>query len=697
MTVTVQRPILEVDDLRTYFFADDGVVHAVDGVSFSVFPGEMLGIVGESGSGKSVTAASLMRLIPDSGRIVGGSIKFRDRDVARMSRGELRRMRGGNLAMVFQDPMTSLNPLLRIATQLQEAMLTHGRFDRKSSRMRAVDLLKRMGVSGPERAAKSYPYEFSGGMRQRVMLAMGVSNEPDLLIADEPTTALDVTIQAQFLELLRDLNRQLGLAVILISHDLGVVASLCSRLLVMYAGQIVEEGPTEELLSAPKHPYTWALINAVPRLDRAGQRRLTAIEGAPPDLLHPPSGCRFAARCPFRIEKCSEPPPLLEVGPNHKAACWVTQSGRPLSAASVTTSAVILSRETAPTVAPSSSVSSSEHAPLLELIGVTKHFPVHGGWSPGKSHEVVHAVDDVSLTVSRGETLGLVGESGCGKSTLARLMVRLYEPTAGTVVFDQKDISHLSERSMRRIRRDLQMVFQDPYSSLNGRMKVSDIIAEPLLVHHLEPTRNDVQHRVRELLDLVGLPLRAADQFPHEFSGGQRQRIGLARALAMSPQLIVADEPISSLDVNIQAQVINLLEDLQDRLDLTYVFIAHDLSVVRHVSDRVAVLYLGKLAEIATKEDLYSQPLHPYTRALISSAPIPDVAIERSRQRVLPRGEPPSPINPPSGCRYRTRCPLAQQICADVEPPLVEHRPGQFAACHFPGEEITPTVTTAHN
>ena len=323
-------PVLEVDDLRTYFFADDGVVHAVDGVSFQVRPGETLGIVGESGSGKSVTAASIMRLIPERGRIVTGSIRFQGREITTMRSDELRQLRGGQVAMVFQDPMTSLNPLLRIRTQLEEAMLVHRRVPKAGVARRAIDLLARMGISAPERSMRSYPYEFSGGMRQRVMLAMGVSNEPALLIADEPTTALDVTIQAQFLDLLRQLNEELGVAVILISHDLGVVANLCARVLVMYGGQVVEEGLTEDLLRDPRHPYTWAIINAVPRLDRDGQRRLTAIEGKPPDPLQSPTGCRFAARCPFRIDKCAEPPPLIEVAPGRKAACWVTQAGASL-------------------------------------------------------------------------------------------------------------------------------------------------------------------------------------------------------------------------------------------------------------------------------------------------------------------------------------------------------------------------------
>jgi peptide/nickel transport system ATP-binding protein len=693
-------PVLDVQDLRTYFFADDGVVHAVDGVSLQVWPGETLGIVGESGSGKSVTAASIMRLVPSRGRIVSGSIRFQGREITTMGSDELRRLRGARMAMVFQDPMTSLNPLLHISTQLEEAMFVHRRFPKAAVPQRAIDLLSRMGISAPKRSLRSYPYEFSGGMRQRVMLAMGVSNEPAVLIADEPTTALDVTIQAQFLDLLRQLNVELGVAVILISHDLGVVANLCSRLLVMYGGQIVEEGPTGELLRDPKHPYTWANINAVPRLDREGQRRLVAIEGKPPDLLNPPTGCRFAARCPFRIAKCDEPPPLIEVAPGRKAACWVTQAGTTLPMENAT--AVVAA---SPTLAPAASVPAVPRVeatgPILELRDVTKHFPVRHGLTIGRTAEVVHAVDGVSLAVAAGETLGLVGESGCGKSTLARLMVRLHEPTSGQILFEGADISHMSETALRPMRRHLQMVFQDPYSSLNGRMTVGQIIAEPIRVHGIRHGDNAVHARVHELLGLVGLPTRAFEQYPHQFSGGQRQRIGLARALAMDPRLVIADEPISSLDVNIQAQMINLLEDLQEELRLTYVFIAHDLSAVRHVSDRVAVLYLGKLAEVASKDDVFRRPLHPYTISLTSAVPIPDVEAEKRRKRVLPRGEPPSPIHPPSGCRFHPRCQLRAdlgnpQICADVEPPLVEYRPGQFAACHFAGDSLARPVATGN-
>jgi peptide/nickel transport system ATP-binding protein len=681
---TDAEPILQVSDLRTQFFTDAGVVRAVDGVSFSVAAGETLGIVGESGSGKTVAALSLIRLLEDPARIVGGQIRFQGRDIVKMSQEELRNIRGDGIAMVFQDPMTSLNPVLKIARQLAETMLVHGRLDERQALERSVSLLGRMGITAPERAIDSYPHQFSGGMRQRVMLAMGFANEPSLLIADEPTTALDVTIQAQILDLIAELNRDYNTAIVLISHDLGVIASVCARVVVMYAGEVVEEGPTEAILSDPRHPYTWALINAVPRIDRhvPGQRRLVTIEGAPPDPMAHPPGCRFAPRCPFRIDKCTEHPDLVELAPGRKSRCWVTQAGDALPPPST--------RATAPAEAKAgidhgAGAKLERGERMLQLRGVVKHFPLPKTSFFGR-REVVHAVDGVDLDVAQGETVGLVGESGCGKSTLARVVARIHEPTAGSVIFHGQDIAHAAQSRIRPLRRHMQMVFQDPYASLNPRMTVADILGEPLRVHSITNSEADTQKRIGELLDVVGLSSRAGARYPHEFSGGQRQRISIARALSVRPDFIIADEPISALDVNIQAQIINLLIDLQERFGLTYLFIAHDLAVVRHISDRVVVLYLGKVAEVASADELFARPLHPYTRYLISAVPIPDAAVEKRRKRLPLQGEPPSALNPPSGCRFRTRCPIAKAICADVMPPVVEHRPGHFAACHFPGQ-----------
>jgi peptide/nickel transport system ATP-binding protein len=674
-------PILEVRNLETHFFTDAGVVRAVDGVTFDIARGETLGIVGESGSGKSITARSLMRLLDDNARIVGGEVRFQGRDVLEMTPDELRDMRGNAMSMVFQDPMTSLNPVLRIARQMAETMTTHGRLDEAQAIARSVSLLGRMGITAPERAINSYPHQFSGGMRQRVMLAIGFSNEPALLIADEPTTALDVTIQAQILDLLVELNRDFGTSIILISHALGVIASVCQRVLVMYAGEIVEEGPTAQVLADPRHPYTWALINAIPRVDRepGDSKKLTTIEGLPPDPLQRTAGCRFAARCPFRIAKCSEHPALDQVAPDRRARCWVTRDGTPLQL-------------DAPKAAPAAALSASTMPPqpqaqLLAVRGLVKHFALPREDLFGKA-KVVQAIDGVDLDIMKGETLGMVGESGCGKSTFARLVARIHEPTAGSILFDGHELAQASAAEIRPLRRRMQMVFQDPYSSLNPRMTIGEILAEPLQFHGLTKTQTDTRRRVEELLGQVGLASRMAARYPHEFSGGQRQRVSIARALALEPEFIIADEPISSLDVNIQAQILNLMMDLQERLGLTYLFIAHDLAVVRHICDRIVVLYLGRVAEIAPARELFTNSQHPYTRYLISSVPIPDAAAERQRKRLPLQGEPPSAVKPPSGCRFRTRCPIAQPICAQQQPPLTT--PGgrssaHVVACHFPG------------
>lgn len=692
------KPILEVRDLKTYFFTDEGVVRAVDGVSFEVYPGETLGIVGESGSGKSVTAKSIIRLLEDPSRIVNGEIFFQGQDIVQMKSKELHFLRGRNIAMVFQDPMTSLNPVIRIAKQLVEAMLVHGRYSKNDAFDRAVDLLNRMGIADAKRSIRDYPHQFSGGMRQRVMLAMGFSNDPSLLIADEPTTALDVTIQAQILDLMRQLNQEFKTAIILISHDLGVVASLCNRIAVMYGGEIVEQGFVDEILTDPKHPYTWALLNAVPKLNSIEQKRLTVIEGMPPDPLNYPDGCRFSPRCPFRIAKCNKHPQLLEITPMHKAACWVTQKGRNLSNLEehefITPTARVNIREyenlsqglSAKIRNDTINFDHPLDVPYLELREVSKHFEIGTNWIPGQKPQILKAVDKVSIKVTKGETIGLVGESGCGKSTIARLIVKIHTPTDGEVWFEGNNITNLNSAEMMPYRRRMQMIFQDPYASLNSHMKVGEIIGEPLLFHKIVKNKKEAEERIKELLALVGLDSKAINRHPHEFSGGQQQRIGIARALAVNPHLIVADEPISSLDVNIQAQIINLLEDLQEIFNLTYIFISHDLSVVRHASDRIVVLYLGKVMEIASSKNLIENPLHPYSKSLISAVPVADIHIARMHKRIRLEGEIPSPLNPPSGCRFRSRCPIAQLICEELEPLMAEHNPGQWAACHFPGK-----------
>ena len=653
--------ILEVRDLVTVFHTDAGAVRAVDGVSFTVQRGETLGIVGESGSGKSVTAQSIMRLLDPPARIEGGQVLFEGRDVLAMSQAELADWRGASAAMVFQDSLTGLNPVLRILSQVSEHVVAHGRMAPSAARRHGIDLLRRMGVASPERAAAAFPHQFSGGMRQRVMLAIGMANDPSLLIADEPTTALDVTIQAQILDLMAGLNEKFGTAIMLISHDLGVIGSLCRRIAVMYAGEVVETGPTAEVLHDPRHPYAWALANAVPRLDTPVAARLPSIEGMPPDPLAMPRGCRFAPRCSLRISRCeAEHPPLIEIAPGRAVRCWVTMDGRRLPPPSL------------PAAAAPPRMAAAE-PPLLEATGLVKHFAL-----PRKSvfakPEVVHAVNGVSLHLARGESLGIVGESGCGKSTLARLITRLHAPNAGSIRFQGQDITALGGEALRSLRPRLQMVFQDPFASLNPRMRVGQILAEPLRVHgHADP-----EARVAALLDMVGLNPAWAARFPHEFSGGQRQRISIARALALDPALIVADEPVSALDVNVQAQVLNLMLELRARLGLAFLFIAHDLAVVRAFCDRVAVMYLGRFVEEAPAADLFASPAHPYTVALLSAVPEP------GQGRIVLGGEPPSSLRLPQGCAFRARCPVARPICAEP-PPLVEIAPGRRVLCHAPG------------
>ncbi len=675
------EPLLRVENLRTWFFTDAGVVRAVDGVSFTLNRGEALGIVGESGSGKSVAAKSIIRLLEEPARIVEGSIRFRGRDIASIPEGELRDIRGAEIAMVFQDPMTSLNPVLRVGRQLIETMTAHKRYVPAAARTRAAALLGRMGIAGPERALNSWPHQFSGGMRQRVMLAMGFANDPALILADEPTTALDVTIQAQILDLLRELNADFGTAVILISHDLGVIANLCARVLVMYAGEVVEEGRPEDLLSDPRHPYTWALLHAAPRLDQtmAADRRLATIEGQPPDARAWPEGCRFRARCPFAVEACARHPELLAVAEGRSARCWVTQAGRRLRPPAAVVSAPAPRRTGQP-------------RSLLEVRALAKHFELPRENFMEK-RRVLHAVDGVDLEIRAGETVGLVGESGSGKSTIAKLIMRLEEPTGGSIAFEGQDITHAPQSRIRPLRRRMQMIFQDPYGSLNPRMTVQEILTGPLRLHGLARDAAAARARVSELLDVVGLPPAAAQRFPHEFSGGQRQRISIARALAVEPVFVLGDEPISALDVNIQGQIINLMIGLQERLGLTYLFIAHDLAVVRHISDRIVVLYLGRVMETAPAAELFARPLHPYTVSLISAVPTGDAAATRVRQRIILRGEIPSPISPPSGCRFRTRCPAAAPRCAVETPALAEIAVGHRVACHFPGAITLPAST----
>jgi peptide/nickel transport system ATP-binding protein len=672
--------LLEVDDLRVSFATDDGIVAAVQGLSFSVERGRTLGIVGESGSGKSVATQAIMGLSP--GAQITGRAEFEGQDLLGLEEEQMRAIRGARISMIFQDPLTSLHPLYRVGRQIAEAIEAHEAVSRHDAEERAVELLNIVGIPQPGRRARDYPHQFSGGMRQRAMIAMAIALRPALVIADEPTTALDVTVQAQILELLSQLQREFGTAIILITHDLGVVADFAQDVVVMYSGRAMERADVSATFTEPHHPYTQGLLESIP-IYATRAERLHTIKGDPPSSLHPATTCPFAPRCPHVRGACLvEPPPLKRVGnsPGHLSACVLPYDR-------VGTSLDVPAG--GPAAMAGSAGGDGVGDVLLELEDVVKQFLAKGGAFAGHSGLKVHAVEGVSLQVRKGETLGLVGESGCGKSTLARLMTALLPVTSGRIRFQSRDLTSLSRREMRPLRRQLQIVFQDPYGSLNPRRRVGSIIGDPFAVHD-DSSGAERKRKVQELMEIVGLSPEHYNRFPAEFSGGQRQRIGIARALALRPQLIVCDEPVSALDVSIQAQIVNLLEDLQQDFGLTLVFIAHDLSVVRHVSDRVAVMYLGRIAEIGPVEEIYGRARHPYTASLLSAVPLPEVGlVGKQRERIILSGGVPSPINPPSGCRFHPRCPKAREICAREEPSLrrLDGDPeDRLVACHFPVE-----------
>ncbi|MGZ4737180.1 MAG: ABC transporter ATP-binding protein [Acidimicrobiia bacterium] len=663
--------LLEVRNLSVEFGAEAGSVTVVDGVGFSVAPGEILGLVGESGSGKSVSSLAVMGLIPPrSGRVRADVLRFGDRDLLALGSGEMRRLRGSEMSMIFQEPMTSLNPVFTVGSQVAEAVRAHGRCSRAQAKARAIEMLDRVGIPDPHRRMKDFPHAFSGGMRQRAMIAMALINEPRLLIADEPTTALDVTIQAQILDLLRGLQRDTGMSVVFVTHDLGVVAEICDRVVVMYAGQVVEQAAVGPLFGGPQHPYTEGLMAAMPQVATPGSP-LVVIPGQVPNPGAWPTGCRFAPRCDYAEPVCDEAPVPLE-----------TRSG----AGSLVRCARVDQLELqgsrwVPSTPAEALAAPPATAPLLEVKGLRKDFPLQSGLLR-RTVGFVKAVDGIDLSIAPGQTLGLVGESGSGKSTTARLILRLIEPTGGTVLLDGEPITELSAGDLRKQRRGMQIVFQDPYSSLDPRSTIAETVGEPLEVHDgLNAAARD--ERVTELLDQVGLGAHLLRRYPHEFSGGQRQRIAIARALALRPKLLILDEPVSSLDVSTQSQVINLLTELQDEIGLAYLFIAHDLSVVRHISDRIAVMYLGRVVEEGDAEDITTRPTHPYTEALLSAIPVPDPIEQRRRERIVLEGDVPSPLEPPSGCYFHPRCRYTMDICREVDPPRFVTDRGTSVACHL--------------
>ncbi|MCF6209992.1 MAG: ABC transporter ATP-binding protein [Gammaproteobacteria bacterium] len=657
------KTLLHVDSLCTTFGSGEQLVRAVDGVSFDIAPGETFALLGESGCGKSMTALSAMRLVPEpAGRISDGVIRLHGEDLLALPEVAMRNVRGRRIAMIFQEPMTSLNPVLTVGEQISEGLERHLALRGKQAHQRVLALLDSVGIPDPVRRYGEYPHQLSGGMKQRVMIAIALAGEPELLIADEPTTALDVTIQAQVLDLMRQLQKDTGMSILLITHDLGVVAEMADRVAVMYAGQIVEEASRERFFVDPRHPYSRKLFESLPNMGKRGQR-LAVIRGSVPSLSTVFRGCRFVDRCDSAGDICREQVPVwtsLDAGQGVR--CHLHDPAQQLAPNSVETSSVSTER--------ASQRDPNDGDELLCVEGLKVHFPIHKGLLR-RVNSHVRAVDDVSFDIPAGHTLALVGESGCGKTTVGKGILQLIPPTDGVVRFNGVALTGLNARELRRQRGELQIIFQDPFSSMNPRMMVTDIIEEGMITQGIGASTVERAARVDQLLEQVGLSPELKHRYPHEFSGGQRQRICIARVLAVEPKLIVCDEPTSALDVSVQAQILNLLKDLQDELGLAFLFITHDLSVVEYLAHEVAVMYLGRIVEQGCVEEVLNNPLHPYTQALLSAVPNIEAGAEGVERKVLKvAGEMPSPVNPPSGCHFHPRCPLVMDECRHEYPPL---------------------------
>ena len=670
--------LLSVRDLRAHLGGQEQPVRAVDGVSFDIQAGKTFALLGESGCGKSMTALSLLRLLPSGGRIVGGQVLFQGRDLLRLPEAAMREVRGGGLAMVFQEPMTSLNPVMSVGDQIAEALVRHTESPGVGVRQRVEELLDAVRIPDAGQRLHEYPHQLSGGMKQRVMIAIALAGDPVLLIADEPTTALDVTIQAQVLDLLRTLQQERNMSLLLITHDLGVVAETADRVAVMYAGQIVEQATREAFFAAPRHPYSRKLFDSLPSMEKRHQN-LHVIRGTVPSLQAQFSGCRFAPRCEVALEVCYEQRPAWYESRGSRVLCHLYADPEQRKGAGAVDRQAVASDTRQP-----SGVSKQAGGALLETRDLAIHFPIQKGLFR-RTVGTVRAVDGVELSIPRGRTLALVGESGCGKTTAGKGILQLLPVTGGQVLFEGRELTTLRRAQMRRRRSEMQIIFQDPVSSMNPRMLVGDIIAEGLMARATGGGRQEHAHRVAALLEQVGMPAESAHRYPHEFSGGQRQRICIARALAVRPKFIVCDEPTSALDVSVQAQILNLLKRLQGELQLSYLFITHDVSVVSYIADEVAVMYLGRIVEHGDVETVLRRPAHPYTEALMSAVPRLDDDGGKGAGRTVIHvaGDLPSPAKPPAGCHFHPRCPRALPVCLESYPARRELENGHSIRCHL--------------
>lgn len=669
--------VLEVSDLSVIYDTEKGPLETIRNISLNISAGEIYGLVGESGSGKSTLAKAIVRYLPENGRISGGAVHLQGEDLSKYSKSQMRNVWGARVTMVHQDPAAAINPSLLVGDQIAEMARAHLKLSKKAAKEKALEMLSKVRMPDPASVAGRYPHQLSGGMLQRVLIATALVTNPELLIMDEPTTALDVTTEATILDLIHGLLEEYNTAILYITHNLGVVARVCHRVGVIYAGELMEEGTVEQVFKKELHPYTRGLLGCVPRIDADKQTvSLSSIPGFIPRPDELPPGCIFAPRCSLVEPACREArPPRTEAEPGHLTACrryevLASQLGRGSAAKSKT------------------SVSQKGSPLILEAKNIKKYFQPAAGlsslWQRGE--RVVKAVDDMSVRVRGGFTMGIVGESGCGKTTFARCIVGLEEATAGEIELEGHKLAYAINKRPKDLLKKIQMVFQNPDASLNPQHPVGQSVARPLVLLH-NMTKKQISERVAELFASVNLPADYVYRLPHELSGGEKQRVAIARAFAANPKLMICDEPISSLDVSVQASLLNLLVDLQESKDVSYLFISHDLAAVRHISDWIAVVYLGRIWEVGAAQDVFVPPYHPYTEALLSAIPIPDPDVKQEQVRL--RGSVPSAMNIPPGCRFHTRCPRKiGEICEKEEPPWQDAGKHHQICCHIPLDEL---------